>query len=102
VVEADAMALVLGVGVVAAAGGDEAGARGAIEGAVAGVADLREAEDELAQALGRVAKRVGVALGRGRGGADAERDGLVEGSVDLELVGVRKGGRGRGRALNSN
>ena len=54
------MALVLGVGVVAAAGGDEAGARGAIEGVVAGVADLREAEDELAQALGRVAKRVGV------------------------------------------
>ena len=56
--EADAMALVLGVGVVAAAGGDEAGARGAIEGVVAGVTDLREAEDELAQALGRVAKRV--------------------------------------------
>ena len=79
--KADAMAFGQGVGVVASAGGHEAGARRAVEGVVAGIADLREAEDELAQALGRVAKRVGVALGRGRGGADAERDVLVEGGV---------------------
>ena len=43
------MALGQGVGVLPLAGGHEAFARGAVEGVVAGVADLREAEDELAQ-----------------------------------------------------
>ena len=81
VVEADAVAFGQGVGVLPLAGADEALAGRAVEGAVAGVADLLEAEDELAQALGRIAERVGVALGRGRGGADAESDALIEGGV---------------------
>ena len=93
VVEADAMALGQSVRVVPLAGDHEAFARRAVEGAAAGVAELREAEDGLAQVLGRVAEREGVALGRGRGGSDADRDGLVEGGVDLELVGVRWGGK---------
>ena len=42
-------------GVLPVAGGDKAIARRAVEGAVALVANLREAEDELAQAFGRAA-----------------------------------------------
>ena len=65
VVETDAVAFGQGVGVLPFAGADEALAGRAVEGVVTGVADLLEAEDELAQALGRIAERVGVALGRG-------------------------------------
>ena len=63
------MTLGQGVGVLPVAGVDEALAGRAVEGAVVGVADLLEAEDKLAQALGRAAERIDVALGRGRGAA---------------------------------
>ena len=50
-VEADAVALGQSVGVLSLAGSHEAFARRAVEGAVVGVAELREAEDGLAQLL---------------------------------------------------
>ena len=52
-----------GVSVLPVAGANEALAGCAVEGVVAGVADLLEAEDEFAQVLGHAAERVGVALG---------------------------------------
>ena len=86
------MALGQGVSVLSVAGVQKARASRAVEGALVGAgADSLEAEtaeDELAQVLGCAAERIDVALGGGRGaaigsGAEAERNLLVKGRVDL-------------------
>ena len=94
--EGDADVAAEGVGVLPIALGDVAGALGAVVLVVGGVADLLEAEDELAQLLLGAAKGVDVALGGGWRSAlvvraEAQRDGLVVRGVGLELV-VEQGG----------
>ena len=74
VVQADAMTFGKGVGVLPFAGANEALAGCAVEGVVVGVADLLEAEvHQPAQALGRAAERVSVALGCGSMGRSRGR-----------------------------